>query len=236
MDDVEIVLEVEDAFDIHIDDAEAASVTTVGDLAELVQQKLAEDGRVAGTEPTICRSARTFYTVRQYLTGHLRVDRTDVRRDSKVLGLLLRNTDDIQHAWRAAESATGLRFPRLKAPPWSALIPIGAFALLWLTPWLVMPTDLRDSFWWIPLLAFVAVCAVHFWKVLPGLRTRLPQSTLGDLVTAISRENTAKLAAETGGFSEGDVWDTVRGLVCEQIGAPAEQVTRDSEFVKDLGF
>ena len=82
--DVEMVLEVEEAFDISIDDTEAAAVATVGDLCELVRQKFEESGRSGTAAAAVCRSARVFYSLRRYLIDKLGVPRESVRRDADV--------------------------------------------------------------------------------------------------------------------------------------------------------
>ena len=97
LDSVEIVIEVEDAFDIAIDDDDAGQVLTVGNLHDLVVSKLPE------REQEVCHSAHVFYRLRRYLTDHLRWTRRDVRRKAETAPLLLQNTDDIRHGWQAAE-------------------------------------------------------------------------------------------------------------------------------------
>jgi hypothetical protein len=55
LDGVELILAVEDAFQIHISDEEAGNVSTVGDLHDLVVSKL------QGQDSKRCLTSAAFY-------------------------------------------------------------------------------------------------------------------------------------------------------------------------------
>lgn len=59
LDSVELLLAVEDAFQIHIEDHEAGGVSTVGDLYNLVVTKL------QGQDSKRCLTSAAFYRTRR---------------------------------------------------------------------------------------------------------------------------------------------------------------------------
>jgi hypothetical protein len=71
LDGVELLLAVEDAFQIHIEDHEAGGVYTVGDLYNLVVTKL------QGQDSKRCLTSAAFYRTRRGIMDTLGVDRLD---------------------------------------------------------------------------------------------------------------------------------------------------------------
>jgi hypothetical protein len=85
MDGVELVMAVEDAFQITISDAEASQILTVGQLYSCVLEKL-------GNNPSQkCLSSVAFYRVRRALINLFEVSRDSVTPTSKLSDLLPSN-------------------------------------------------------------------------------------------------------------------------------------------------
>lgn len=75
LDGVEIVMKVEDAFGITIDDGEAGKIATPGQLIDLVLSK------VGRTVDEACLTQRAFHRVRAALMRRMGVSRNQIRPD-----------------------------------------------------------------------------------------------------------------------------------------------------------
>ena len=73
MDGVEIVMAVEETFDIHIEDAEAEKLLTPRQLIDLVQSK------VAVATASVCLTQRAFNLLRKSLLRHGGWKRSEIR-------------------------------------------------------------------------------------------------------------------------------------------------------------
>ncbi len=82
MDGVEIVMAVEDAFDIRIEDLEAEKLLTPLQLIELVQAK------VANVETEICLSHRAFNLLRRYFTINRALPRKQFKPSAQLSALI----------------------------------------------------------------------------------------------------------------------------------------------------
>ena len=113
LDAVELVLYVEEAFDIRIADEEAGRVGTLGELQALVVAKLREHGERR------CTSSICFFRLRRALSDVFGVGRSSVRRATTLAGLV--PTEDRRQAWGRLQESLGLRLPESCGPAgWSA--------------------------------------------------------------------------------------------------------------------
>lgn len=219
LDGVELMLSVEEEFEIDIDDADAANLLTPRMLADYVVSRLRTLGGASGR----CRSQCAFYRIRSVLVRQFAVMRKDVHPASP-LDLFL--TGDKRHQWRELTTAIGARhLPRLRCKthiyyPLTLGLPLAAAVLLlyWGLPV------------WIPLVAFAGVWVVAY-SVADRLANVLPStvSTVGALVPYVPVPNRED-------WSRDDVLQRVIQLTAVQIGVPVEKIQPDHHFVKDLGL
>ena len=76
LDDVEILLEIEDEFEIKVTDEEAQAVITAGDLADLVAGKIADQG---------LRPETVFERVRIILAEQMHVSIARIERSTRLI-------------------------------------------------------------------------------------------------------------------------------------------------------
>ncbi|HZT81708.1 MAG TPA: acyl carrier protein, partial [Gemmataceae bacterium] len=91
LDIVELVMEIEEEFDIRIPDDEAAQITTLGRLHSFIHAERGTRGIL-----DYCPSSRAFYRLRRVLTGEFAVGRQRITAKAPMDGLLPRN-DRKQH-------------------------------------------------------------------------------------------------------------------------------------------
>lgn len=113
LDGVELILAIEDAFQIHIADEEAGNVSTVGDLHGLVLSNL--DVRDAKR----CLTSAAFYRTRHAIVGTLGMERREIRPSTLLAALLPRSNRRAN--WRHIQAAMKLKVPDLRHPGWIQL-------------------------------------------------------------------------------------------------------------------
>lgn len=207
MEGVEILVEVEAAFGITLDDRSAERVVTVGDLCELVLSI------VPGAKQERCLSALAFWRLRAAL-GSLGVERARVRPDARLEELLWTGEQDAasrRAVWDHFAAALGLDLPPLVRSRRLVLVcttlSLGAFAVA--LGWGPFP-------WWED--AWVAAALSIGVSCLLGALTRPYRAypppevaTVGDLARQLVVGQAAKVAAPTGGFTRPQVEATVTG-------------------------
>lgn len=102
LDTVELVMELEDEFDLNIPDDVAAVLTTPGQVSDYLIAALG--GRAALTG--VCSSACSFYRLRQQLMARFGTPRAAVRPGTSI-GELVPGAG--RRAWRAIADGSGLR-------------------------------------------------------------------------------------------------------------------------------
>src|SRR4051812_13161278 len=111
LDTVELVMELEDEFEISIPDEDAAKIQTLGDTLGYILYLLRD------RQQLVCPSARAFYKVRRELMTTCGVDRGAIHPDSRIGDLLPDETQ--RRKWKHVAANTGL-----PVPPFDLLHPL----------------------------------------------------------------------------------------------------------------
>ena len=107
LDGVEIVMALEESFDIVISDAEAAAMCTPRDIIDYVCSQVS-----LGSNVDVCIRQRAFYEIRSTLMDITGVDRSRVKPGSKVIRFFPRTKRRAD--WDEFRVSSGLeRLPRL---------------------------------------------------------------------------------------------------------------------------
>lgn len=227
LDGVELILAIEDSFGIHITDEEANTVSTVGDLQNLVVGKL--DGR----ESKRCLTSAAFYRTRRGIVQALGVDRRQITPSTPLLTLLPEK--DRRENWRRIQGAMEFNLPALQHPGSTqlGLIFLGVIPALW------AGFHYRLGFGWRVLLFVLGLIAGGLLiKVSPVLATSFPNrdATVGDLAKDVLAANHARVAEAAGGWNQKEVWETLCSLIVRQTGVSREDITPEARIVGDLGI
>ena len=221
LDAVELLMRVEEDFEISIEDDEAERITTPGQLCALIERKL---GILEAEHRSGCPTSRAFYRVRRELTNQ-GVERAHIKPRVQlhvVLPLVHR-----RQLWRELQNALATPLPLLERPV--ALFWLGAiwFCLLLLgLPLLPLAPQL-----WFQFLVFGALILTALHVVTSPLRLFPSQNvrTIGDLARRVAAKTTDVALSR-------DVWPQLQLLIRDELKIPLDQVTRDADFVRDLGM
>lgn len=229
LDTVELVLEIEEAFDVSIPDDRASTMLTVGDVYEFLLQKTADPALSSHT----CLTAAAFYDLRRQLRS-LGLSHSSIRPKTKldrVIPLIGR-----RKYWQALGSQMDLQFPSLQRPSWLALLNCILVAIV------VSASFIGFA---IPSLMTGIIAAVVFGLISSAILWFVTQpfaiypvsscSTIRDLVTSLVAINHNTLATRYSTRNPTDVWNTLQWIVAEQLGVDRSKVVPSARFVQDLG-
>jgi acyl carrier protein len=228
LDLVELLLTIEDEFQIAVSDTDAEQCRTVGDAVDLVYSRV----RKSENEP--CPSQHGFYVVRKKLIGILSVSRCRIRPDTRLDELIRRKNR--RASWKRILAELADRqgvWPRLTRPRWLkvVLFVIGSFvflacffmcSLLWRSGLTV-----GDALWFFLFTAFFT--ALFLGVITVPFKTEFPEGFrfVKDLVKFVK-------TLDTRIWSREEVFEKVKKLTAEQLDVPESKVTEDADFLKDL--
>lgn len=219
LDGVELIMRVEEEFEIEISDAEAELCSTPGALCALIERKLnfAEAERRCG-----CPTSRAFYRVRRQLM-QAGIERARIKPTARLDFVLPRSHR--RQRWSDLSEALGLSLPPLvRSPEWAfiGLLPLGVLPLC-----LVLAPATATA------LCFA--CAALWWL---GVRATKPLAvhppnelrSVGDLARRVA------WASANVPLQERDVWPQLQLIIADELGIPVSKITRDADLLRDLGF
>ncbi len=229
LDIVELIMAVEDTFEISVEDSSAERIVTVGDLHAFVLSR--HSVSVNGT----CLTSHTFYRLRSALVESSEACRTEISPRSQ-LDLLVEGHQR-RATWRKLEDHLGWDLPSLERPKVirsffqaAALAAIGfmvslpALGLVSISQALVGGVGFSFAF------AFLLAATRPLTICLPS-----GVQTVGQAAESLLRLNFSAIERSCGIRSEGEVWTAVKSIVVDQLGVPPRHVTPEARLVDDLG-
>jgi acyl carrier protein len=229
LDAVEVVMEVEDTFDICLEDAEAEKILTPQHLIDLVQAK------VARVEPSVCLSQRAFNFLRRYLIEHRALPRARITTKARLSTLIPRAQRKLFLQQLAADIGAGSPPPGLVRPVWLKRW-LAALCLAFGTyVGFTYGADLENAF---VILLFVAGGSAWVGLVATKLfRTDFPMelATVGDLALWVRRHKADLANCSQKGWTREQIASRVREIVVEKLDCAASY-REDASFIKDLGL
>ncbi len=227
LDYVELILAVEDSFQIHIADEEANTLSTVGDLHKLVVAKL------QGQDTKRCLTSAAFYRTRRGIVETLAIDRRKIKPSTPLEAILPLSIR--RKTWREIQAATKLKLPDLQHPASIQLTLLTIGVATAMAPGIYA----RAGFAWLLMLFFLGlVLGALLMKWSPSLAVEFPNhdATVGDLARDVLAVNHARLVDEVGGWNKKDVWESLCRVIVIETSVAPEEITPEARILSDLGI
>jgi hypothetical protein len=232
LDAVEIVMEVEEAFDIRLEDAAVVRVSTPRDLIDLVM------GKVAQSDAAGCLTQRAFNLLRAALLQQLPLERQDIAPQVRMAQLVPRTNRKILLECLAAEIGTP-PMPSLVRPKWLVnLLVVSCLALGFAIAVLLF----RHGLWEHRGALFFTALITAGMGFLAGAATRgcriefqSQVATVADLSRWIVAHKSNLAPSAPGKWTREQVAARIREITIEQLGC-AKTYREDASFVHDLGM
>ncbi len=239
LDAVEIVMKVEDAFEISIENEEAGKIVTPRQLIELVV------GKVGRTDRAQCLTQRAFHKLRASLIRHTGLARSAIRPGTQMAVLLPSQTRTV--ALRELLDDIGLAAnPELVRPGWLVMLilfgaPVsGAAAAFLLGQVLYSSTFVVVQFLTFPIMSAPITAVFIGWLAMRLTRSmchnfKPAMATVGGFSRWIVAHGSEIVGAPPGQWSREQVAERVREIVIDSLGCEKEY-REDAHFLKDLGL
>lgn len=230
LDAVEIVMAIEEAFDIQIEDSEAEYLFTPRDVINLVALKTSR------LQATGCLTQRAFNRLRAGFIRHGGQKRVAVKPKAKIADLISRD-NRCQIIRQILDDVGVVANPRFVRPGWLiGLICFGSLTVGVSTVFLFGHQGIRVAN---PIVTVPLIAVVSAWLALrltKGMRYELDSSvaTVGDLSQWLVARRPSFIAVEPGKWTREQIAVRVREVVVEQLGC-VKTYREDARFVEDLG-
>jgi hypothetical protein len=225
LDYVELLLTVEEVFQIHFEESEIHRVETFDDLNQLVFSKLQRQSSGA------CLTSVAFYRTRRALVDSLGIERRQVRTWTPLELFLPRRQR--RENWRNIQTRLELKLPDLVHPTWMQIASVCAGVALSVMPAIYLGIRGR----WLALSCFIGLASGLFLiRLAPWLASEFPNGdvTVGDLGRDVLAANYAKLEAEFGSASRRDVWETLCRVIAAETGVDPKLIKPGAPLVETL--
>jgi len=228
MDCVEIVMDIEDRFDIRISDEDASRMETVGDVYDYLLKVVPT---MNAEQPCVPR--RVFRVLQRAIqpTGRCRPS-TPVRHVLPAMGR--------RRAWQRIEAETGWRLPKLEPATWAVLsILLGGIVFGWLLLPLMLGWPWDHG--WIQLWMVGVPGMIGAWVVggrcLPLLSSEPSVTTMRELTYATHAMNREAVSGQFGLLTDRQVWTQLVHLVAKYaVNRQPNEILPTDRFVADLGY
>lgn len=229
LDSVELLMEVENAFNIRIPNEEAEKIITVGDFYNTVWRHL------EGRHIDKCHSQSLFYTLRTSLSQTYGWHPAELKLSdppNELFPLIGR-----RQTYKAFEQQLGLQLPALELPdPWSDLLLWTGLLLIGggLVTTIALTYFFDYTAWillWIPISILVVI---GLSELLNPLRTVIKLPTLKEYTAETLSLNYLKLAQQTG-TNRKEMEVVINHIIVNKIGVDIVEVTPEKRIADDLG-
>lgn len=228
LDGVELVMEVEETFGFSIPDEDAEVLDTVGKLYDYI---LAH--RLQGREQG-CLSSVAFYKVRRALMSVCGIARRDVQLSLDLSTVIPRRR---RRVWSDLQTTLELRLPELKRPVWAKAFAVAAACGLTAATAVLLAGRWGIGGAIFSVFVIMPIGIAFEWITRPlAVELRPEFSTVGCLAKAILQKNYGVISDEYNRVNADEVWNTLRTMIADQLGVRPEEVTKEANFVKDLGL
>jgi hypothetical protein len=221
LDGVELVQNLEKAFEIQIADSEAESILTVGQLYDLLLQKIP-----ANESNRKCASAMAFYRLKRALKG------LGYEAPSPSTGLSFLEGRGAKISFKKLEHETGLRLPRPELS-YGGFFGCLAVVIIFCVVLGFSAFLHRRYFSGINGFTVVVVFIVVGWGILYFDPGKLPKScsTLGGLARKVAALNYGRFIKTGANHRDSEIWNNLLELLSEYA-LPKSEIGRDTYFLQ----
>lgn len=229
LDSVELILEVEDRFDVRIPDDMYVEIRTVGDLFDYLNgiKHFANDGR--------CASIGAFLETRRTIATLFAVPAMHIRPRTSLSSVIPRANR--RHEWRRFAEALNIELPPLSLPSWLKLLLLIFGASVAFSSFVFYTGPLATAmFLAFAIVAFATLMSLS-WVLSFRFAVEIPSCCL--LVRDVAFYSLLKSTPKDGtscALTRSEAWKFLQSIICEQLAISPSQVHRNATFVDDLGL
>jgi len=232
LDFVELIMAIEDRFEITIEEEDFIQIRCVGHLCDYVMEK--RFGREVQGSP----EEEALVRLQRGLGSVLAIDLASVRHSTPIAELIPRKSR--RHCWKLLQQHLSLELPPLTTHPNRMIAAVSLLGCVLVVAAAVVLATITGRWAQMIGLAGLAVAAVGLIGYL--LATRMPTlpapefQTVGGLAKGLVSYNYEEFSAAVPLTDENEeVWQAVCEVVADVLGVRREELSRASRFIEDLG-
>ena len=207
----DLLVEIEKSFEISFADAELSSITTFGQLCDLVMEKI----KLENVDS--CTTQQAFYKLRNAISITLQIDHKSISTDLPLTVILPHK--ERRHRTKKLERHLGIKLNILSPPSW--LITTLGIALFASAGWLFVDT-------FVGVLGILLTCSGFWFAQKVGKELRV--ETVGQLAKKITRENYIRSRRNPKTYSKNEIVDLLTDIFSENFGLDKTRLTRDARL------
>ncbi|PHS00301.1 MAG: acyl carrier protein [Blastopirellula sp.] len=224
MDRLEMVMDVEEHFGIALTEAELESMETVGNMVEVIQQ------RIITTRATKCVFLKYYLILRKHVRETTGDTAFQIHPNQEIVDLL--SIKQRKLLWKQLSETTDLSLGSLRRPRFMRVTLIVLVAIM------VVVSLIPSFYQWeiFPLSVIATVCFGVFLNICTlGFRTEPPTAleTFGKITRYMAGLQTA---TNTTCSAEPDaILEELRPILINVLGVDDTEITPTARFIEDLG-
>lgn len=229
LDSIELVMEIEKAFDISIPDQEAEKIRTVGDLHNTVWSHLTE------RHSSRCNSQILFYKLRKNLADNFGIEKQSFKTDTLLNTVFPQN--DRRNRYTDFENALNLKLPGLTlTKPWrNFLNTIGLITILGGLIYALLLAEFFNYSGWVYLVPFAGIFITQiFSEFLNPKRIVIEPDSVRSFTEKTLALNFSSIT-KGGGVNRKEVENVVNQIIVDKIGVDWDEISPEKSFTDDLG-
>ena len=227
LDSVELLIDVENAFQIIITDPEAEKIATVGDFYELILKK------IDFSKNYQCQSQILFYKLREVISRHCRVERKGITPSTELSTLFSETT--IKERWATIQDEVYFKLPGLKrSKKLLFVLNWSSFILICLAIIAVIVAFNSSNFVLILYAISFIVITYLSWIFTRNMKKHPRYKNMRDLVQGILPLNIKHLDLSI--RDKNDVLHILKYLIHDKTGVELDEITLEANIVNDLGL
>jgi hypothetical protein len=208
----DLLVKVENSFDIKFNGDELINITTFGQLCDQIANKIQLDNS------NDCTSQQAFYKLRDAISLTLHMDNKTISTDFALSDILPRQSRRLRT--KKLEKHLGFKLNILRPPHWVtrslAILLVASFVGLFIK-------------WPIGLLGFV-FSTIGLW-VSNKIGNELDLQTVGQVAEKMTRENYLKSRRNPTTFNKSEIEKVLTAWFIDDLGLDKSKLTRDAKFV-----
>lgn len=230
LDSVEILMKVEDTFDIKIPDSEAEQILTVGDFHIVVWRHL------SGKHTDKCKSQKLFYKLRKAFADTFNFSPRQLRLDTSPEEIFPKINR--RQVYLSFADTTNLKLPDLVLTrPWTTLLTTFGFATIMggLATSLILINIFDISKWTLSIPIAGIILTFLFSELLNPKRTVIKAITIREFTQHTLALNYSTLVANEG-TNRQEMEIVINHIIADMGGIDLEEVTSEKKIADDLGI
>lgn len=207
----DVLLEVENSFDIKFDDNAFDHVQTFGEMCDHIKSKI----RLKPTDD--CTTQQAFYKLRNTLQSTLHLDKEEITPDTLLVDLLPRHTR--KSKTKQIEQDLGIKLSLLRPPHWVTI-----FLLL-----LFCASSMGLLMDWLYGLVGLGLSIGGFWLA-DTMGKELDLKTVGHLADKMTREHYVKARRNPKTYNDHEIEIVLTDLFSNTLGIDKSKLTREAQL------